>query len=239
MILVLCDEADASASWAAEAMRMRGKALVVVTGADLAAAERWEHRVGAAGADCELHLAGGARLRGRDTEGVLNRLSYLPAAWLRRFSSPDRDYAVQEMYAFYLSWMHALPGPKLNAPTPQGLCGNPRHPSAWTALAAQAGLPVRPFRQSSADDPALLWQTQPGHATVYVVGARVVGPPALVWAHRAACLRLAKASGAMMLGIAFAADAGGAWHMSGATVMPDLIGGGEPLADALAAALSP
>ncbi len=239
MILVLCDEADASASWAAEAMRMRGKAPVIVTGADLAAAERWEHRVGAAGADCELLLAGGVGLRSRDTEGVLNRLSYLPAAWLRHFSSPDRDYAVQEMYAFYLSWMHALPGPKLNAPTPQGLCGNARHPSAWTALAARAGLPVRPFLQSSADDPALLWQTQPGHATVYVVGGRVVGPGALVWAHQAACLRLAKAAGVMMLGISFAADAGGVWHMSSAAVMPDLIGGGEPLADALVAALSP
>ena len=240
MILVLCDEADASASWAAEAMRMRGKAPVIVTGADLAAAERWEHRVGAAGADCELLLAGGVGLRSRDTEGVLNRLSYLPAAWLRHFSSPDRDYAVQEMYAFYLSWMHALPGPKLNAPTPQGLCGNARHPSAWTALAARAGLPARPFRQSSADDPALRVANRArGHATVYVVGGRVVGPPAC-WSgriRRRACVwRKPPGHDARY---SFAADAGGAWHMSSAAVMPDLIGGGEPLADALVAALSP
>jgi hypothetical protein len=239
MILVLCDEADPSALWAADALRMRGKAPVVVTGADLAAAERWEHSVGAAGADCELRLAGGFRLRGGDVAGVLNRLSCVPLAWQRRFASPDCDYAVQEMHAFYLSWMHALPGPKLNAPAPQGLCGNWRHPSAWTALAVQAGLPVRPFRQNSGDDPALPWQTQPGLATVYVVGARVLGPGALAVSHHAACLRLAAAAGVVMLGVDFAPDAAGAWHMTRASLMPDLIGGGEPLADALAAVLSP
>ena len=69
MILVLCEDADHSALWAAEALRMRGVALRLLTGAELAKA-KWEHRVGAAGADSELRFASGARLRGVGTRGV-------------------------------------------------------------------------------------------------------------------------------------------------------------------------
>jgi hypothetical protein len=244
MILVLCEETDQSALWAAEALRLRGKTLAVVTGADLAMAERWEHTVGAAGADCELRLAGGVRLRRRDVVAVFNRLAFVPSAWQRRFGGPDRDYALVEMHAFYLSWLHALPGPKLNAPTPQGLCGNQRHPSAWTALAARAGLPVRPFRQTSDDDPLLIWQTARSpsanaSATLHVIGDRVIGPGVLAEHHGAACRRLAQLAGVMLLGIDFAAGADGSWQMTRASLLPDLISGGAALADALTAALSP
>jgi hypothetical protein len=57
----------------------------VLTSADLAGAESWNHRVGSVGADCEIRLAGGDVVRGRETRGVLNRLSFLPAEWLRRY----------------------------------------------------------------------------------------------------------------------------------------------------------
>jgi hypothetical protein len=238
MILVLCDETDLSARWAAEAMRRRGQAVTIVTGADLAGAVGWEHRIGLAGADCEIRFSDGTRLRGSDTRGVLNRLSFIPAAWLRRYGGPDRDYAVQEMHAFYLSWLHALPGPVFNPPTPQGLCGNWRHASAWTALAVQAGLAVRPFRQSSADDPAATWQDMPAAVHLHVVGDRVVGPGFLLEPHQAACIRLAKAAGAPLLGIDFAPNPSGVWQMTGASILPDLIGGGETLADAVTEALT-
>ncbi len=243
MILVLCEETDVSALWAADALRMRGLAPRVVTGAELAGAETWDHRVGTAGADCEIRLADGSRLRGSDTRGVLNRLSYLPAAWLRRYGGPDRDYALQEMHAFYLSWLHALPGPMLNPPTPQGLAGNWRHPSAWTALAVQAGLAVRAYCQTSNDDPALPWQATQATARLVVVGAHVVGPAALVERNEAACLRLSQAAGAPLLGIDFTPDPAEGWQMTGATVMPELAGIGAAmhqtaLADALAGVLA-
>jgi hypothetical protein len=237
MILVLCDEQDQSAYWVADTLRRHGQTVRMVTGADLASAIGWEHRVGQAGADCAIRFADGTRLRASDTRGVLNRLSSVPAAWLRRYGGPDREYAWQEMYAFYLSWLHALPGPVLNPPTPQGLCGNWRHMSAWTALAVEAGLAVRPFRQSSADDPAAAWQAQTTATHLYVVGSRVVGPGFLLKQHQAACMRLAKAAGTPLLGIDFAPDPAGAWQMTGASVLPDLIGGGEALAAALADAL--
>ncbi len=236
MVLVLCEEADLAAAWAGERLRLRGVDVQIVTGADLAAAGRLEHRIGRAGATFELELADGRRLSGRTVRGVLNRLSFLPSACLRRIGGPDREYAAQEFYALYLSWLHSLQGPLLNAPTPQGLCGNWRHPSSWIALAAQVGLPALPYRQSSRDDPAARWQAaaSPAPATVFVVGGRIVAEPAVHREFDEPCRRLADAAGAKLLGVDFASATDGRWRFMGASVMPDLMRGGEPLADALA-----
>jgi hypothetical protein len=238
MILVLCDENDVSALWAAEALRARGLSPTVLTGADLATAQTWQHRVGTGTVRCEILLSGGLVFRSQDVHAVLNRLRAVPWAWQRRIGGDDRDYAIQEMYAFYLSWLHGLPGPKLNPPTPQGLCGNPRHPSVWAALAARVGLPMQPFRQTSEDSPELHWRAPPSAATLHVVGARVVGPQSLVRSHRDACLRLSKAAGAPLLGVDFLPDPDGVWRMTGASIMPNLSGNGEELADALAEELA-
>jgi hypothetical protein len=241
LVLVVCEESDLAALWAAERLQSRGLIVEIVTGAELAAAERWEHRVGRSGTTLALTFAGGERcLHSRDVKGALNRLSFLPSAWLQRIGGPDRDYAIQEMHALYLSWLHALPGPLLNRPTPQGLCGNWRHPSAWAVLAANTGLPVPPYRQSSEDDPAETWRmpSEPPAATVFVAGECVVAPPTVPADQHEPCRRLARATGAMLLGIDFAPAAQGGWEFSGASVMPDLIRGGEPLAAALAEAFA-
>lgn len=238
MIFVLCQEMDASARWVADALRLRGCTVRMVTDRDLAGAKRWHHQVGTGHVDCEIHLAVGDLLRVSDVRGVLNRLSSLPAAWFRQYGGPDRDYAAQELHAFYLSWLHALPGPVLNPPTPQGLSGNWRHPSAWTALAVRAGLPVHAYVQSSDDDVANPGCDRPVSGRVYVVGARVVDPGYLAASHHAACVRLSQLAGAPLLGIDLAPDAAGRWRMTGASVLPDLFGGGEALVDALEEALT-
>jgi hypothetical protein len=236
LVLILCEETDMAAAWAAGRLRQRGLATDVVTGADLAVAGRLEHRVGRSGTTFELALAGGRRLSGASVKGLLNRLSFIPAACLRRIGGPDRDYAIQEIYALYLSWLHALPGPLLNPPAPQGLCGNWRHPSSWIALAVEAGLPAAPYRQSSRDDPNPLWQglAAPAPATVFVVGERVVPHPAVPRGLDEACRGLARAAGVNLLGIDFAPAPDGQWRCTGASVMPDLMRGGEAVVDALA-----
>jgi hypothetical protein len=239
LILVLCEAFDHAALWAASGLRQRGVAVDTLTGADLDAAEQWEHRVGAAGADVVIQFVNGSRLVGSETRGVLNRLSYLPTAWLQRIGGPDRDYAMQEMYALYLSWLHALPGPVLNPPQPQGLCGNWRHRSMWAMLAGRAGLPMAPYRQSSDDDPMLAWLPQPSAPlTAFVVGRHVIAPPALPHDLYAACRRLSQSAGAPLLGVDFAPDATGGWQFTGASVAPNLTAGGEQLIDALAETLA-
>lgn len=240
VVLVLCEETDVAAAWAAVRLRDRGIPVETLTGTDLATTARWEHRIGRSGIFFELDLADGRRISGKDSSGVLNRLFYLPSAWVQRVGSPDRDYALQEMYAFFLSWLHSLPRPLLNPPVPQGLCGNWRHPSGWALLACQAGLPVQTYRQSSEDDPEALWQFArgPAAATVFVAADQVIVPSVLSFQLGEPCQSLATAAGVPLLGVDFAFDENEGWYFSGASVMPDLIHGGEPLLDAIAKVLA-
>lgn len=240
MILVICHEGDASAEWATHALRRRGLSPTLMTGRDLAAITGWRHTVDPTGRTAwTVRLAGGDLLSSADVRGVLNRLTGVPWAWLRRIGGPDVDYAAREMQAFYLSWLQTLSEPILNRPTPQGLCGNMRHPSAWAALAASVGLPVRPFRQGCGDDPADVWQStqEPRGATLVVVGSQVIGPDALVRRYRTGCVRLSRKAGCALLGIDFAEFPVGEWRVTGASPLPDLIQFGESLADALADSL--
>jgi len=237
MTLILCEAGDAAASWAAERLRERGRSADILPGEALADAVRWEHRIDGEGASVAITLADGRRLTSESAEPILNRLAYIPTTRLQATAGADYGYALQETFAFYLSWLHAWPATVLNRPTPQGLCGNQRHGSAWAALAAAAGLPARGWRQSDEDAPGFGWVPEPAEAFAFVVAGRVLLPPVLAGALAAPCLRLAERAGTALLGIGFARAEGGSWEMVGASPVPDLALGGEPLADALAEAL--
>jgi hypothetical protein len=241
MILIVCDDEDVSAAWAADALRARGLDSTFLAGRDLAAVRRWRHAISATGrVSLELTLDDGRDLRTSDIQGVLNRLASVPWSWLSRLGGPDVRYAAQELNALLLSCLNGLPGPVLNPPTPQGLCGNNRHPSAWIALAARAGLPVAPYRQTSEDDPVALWQGAyaPSNRSLITLGGRAFGDPDLAAAWGEGCVRLAALGGCGLLGAAFA-QADGGWRFAGATPSPYLPAGGDALADALAAVLRP
>lgn len=242
MILVLCENFDAAALWAAARLQARGRETMVVTAPDLDAAVRWEHRVGRSGAaSIEIELADGRRVSSREPAGVLNRLSFVPTARLDRTAGADRDYAVQEMNALFLSWLQALPGPVLNRPTPQGLGGNWRHPSAWALLAGQAGLAAAPYLQSCDSDPDAVWLAQRPSAavTAFAVGGRTVAPPGVPDSVREGCLRLARAAGEALIGVDLIEQPGGRWEVLGASPRPDLMLGGEPVVEALGEVLTP
>lgn len=241
MWLAFCDSTDQAALWAVEGLRARGLAPLACVSPDLLARSRsWVHRVNGAGADIAITLADGSMVEGEAVRGVLNRLVAVPYEPLRYVDPEDREYASQELTAFFLSWLHALPGPVLNRATAQGLSGSWRHRSEWIWLATQAGLPTPRYRQSSSGS-GEVWDAQltsPARplATVLVVGRQVVGniaSPVI----SIGCRRLARLTGAQLLGIEFTADTDGAWTFLGATLMPDLRLGGETLLDALALAL--
>jgi hypothetical protein len=243
MWLVLCDANDAPAIWAHRGLVTRG--LVpseLVLSRTLGTALRWKHTLDTTGSGVEIDLVDGRSIRSDDVKGVLNRLRFVPPEHMV-FTRPDeRDYVSQEMMAFYLSWLYALPGPVLNRPTPQGLSGQWRHISEWVWMASQAGLPVAPYRQSS--DRHLLTQAWVERLvppdtpvrTAFVVDGRVVGPdlPAYI---EAGCRRVAEAADTGLIGIEFASGAVDEWTFAGATALPNLYLGGDALLDALAVAL--
>jgi hypothetical protein len=207
----------------------------------LAQSQRWEHRVGPKGATIDIAQADGRWIRKDTIRRVLNRLVSVPYAPLLLAHPADREYASQELTAFFLSWLYALSLAVINRPTPQGLAGQWRHRSEWLWLVAHAGLSTPRYQQTSQDSPAgqggqgLVIADTSVH-TVFIVAGHVVGaavPPHI----RSACQRLAGLGQTPLLGVDFTNGAARSWTFAGATAMPDLRLGGEALLDALAGAL--
>lgn len=242
-IVVLCDLADLAALWAARGLSARGYGVEVISAPLLASALSWEHRLGHEPASLAITLHGGRRLTSDQPIAVLNRLTVVPRERLDAVAGPDRDYALQELQAFFLSWLHALPGPVVNRPSPQALSGHWRHPSQWSLLAAEAGLATAPYRQASSDPPELAaaWphpQKAPGgRTTVLVVGERVIpqadGVPESTLD---CCLRLRQLAGETILGVDLALS-NGIWTLAGVSLTPNLSLGGEPVLNALESVL--
>lgn len=236
MWLVLCAADDRSARWAARGLRARGLTpFIIVTAEQLARGRRWVHRLGAVGVAAAVTLPDGRRLDATTIRGVFNRLAAVPFGRYQPVHPADRAYVAEERAAFVLSWLHALPAPVLNRPTPGGLAGRWRPASEWTWLATRAGLPVADYRhdeRTASRPPAL-----PNGATrVIVITGEVVGA-ALAPPLHAACRRLAGLADTAVLGIDFAAESGGALTFAGATPLPDLRLGGLAGLDLLAGAL--
>lgn len=244
MWLVLCDANDASAILAFQALRARNIApLELITADALSLADVWEHRIEGDGSSTRVRLADGRSFDGGTLRGVLNRLYTVPTWHWRGAARVDQEYVQQELIAFFLSWLNALPCPVLNRPTPQGLCGRWRSESEWVCMAQRSGLPVGPYRASSSDridemrgEKRLL---APGDQTrtIIVVDGAVTGTSAPDEVKQA-CVRFAQEARTELLGLDFVEGAAGPWTFVGANPMPDLRWGGPALIDALIDALA-
>ncbi|NJL52654.1 MAG: hypothetical protein HC930_11315 [Hydrococcus sp. SU_1_0] len=210
MWLILSEKTDIAALWVYQGLKDRGLSpLEWITPQSLTPNVQWDHRLGEQGKNIQITLADGRKIDNETIQGVINRLVSVPFEWQILTHPDDREYAIQELTAFYISWLYALPCPMLNRPTPQGLSGQWRHPSEWFWLAAQAGLPTLPYRQNSdSTKNQSNWSIElTSYAssvhTVFVVGERVLGVP-FASPMRSPCQRLARLSGTQFLGIDFA-----------------------------------
>ena len=78
---------------------------------------------------------------------------------------------------------------------------------------------------------------RPADLTVYVCGEEAVAPIALPGVIATGCRALSALATCELLGIDFAID-GDDWRVTGASPLPDLMRGGDALADALAKAFT-
>jgi hypothetical protein len=234
MWLVLCHADDLAALWAYHGLKRRGfDALELISAEALACSLRWEHRVSAQGASVDIELADGRHIHSRDVQGALNRIQTPPLPFWGSAEPKDRDYVAQEMNAFYVSWIHSLPGRVLNPASAEGVCGAWRHEAIWTRFAAQAGLNTRPFpRDSAAGDVAPQGSAGSRNSVIVVDGMATSAdaPPTVA----AGCLRLSALAETPLLEVDFDVTAAGDWLFAGASPLPDLRLGGEPILDALA-----
>lgn len=244
MFLVLCDPHDVAALWAYEHLRQSlGSELQLVTTGMLAAALSWEHEITNDETSFRIELADRRVIESHSVRGVLNRLLEAPVAHWSQASEVDRQYVVQEISAFYLSWLHGLTCPVYNPATPQGLCGQWRQESEWVMLAAEVGLPTPPYlhstREKATDAPGCRQRLRRAGETIYtaiVLDDLVTGlqlPPTLAQG----CRDLAQLSRTPLLGVEFVVRADGALRFAGATPFPNLRLGGRALIHALSQAL--
>ena len=241
MWLVLSERGDVDAQWAQRGLLARGLAPVeLVTVDELVAARRWEHRLGAEHLMVTIELSDGRVIEGARVRGALNRLVAIPSSRLERAVPTDREYATQELYAFFLSWVAALPGRILNPPTPQGLSGCWLERSEWLVLAAAAGLDPGSHRWSSNGNSA--GSARPSELsrrrTILVIGDRALGPPEVPRTVVAGCGRLARALRLTILGVEFLVEEDGRWTFEEATTVPAMRRGGTRALDLLVAALN-
>lgn len=243
MWLIACNRGDVAAIWAARGLAERGLAPVEVVSAEaLAYSTGFEHRLGDDGPSVRFELTDGRRIASEEVSGLLNRLTHAPMEHLGIAPESEREYAMQEVSAFFLSWLTAMPGPVLNRPVPFGLAGPSMDPFQWLTLAARAGLPA-PVRRAPATrgqngDAPQAGSGSPAAPSCNVVVAcgATYGPP-LPERLAAACVRLAELSGADLLGVELRPGASGQLEFAAAHALPDLRIGGEPLIDGLAGAL--
>lgn len=240
MWIVLCQSEDEPAIWAFKGLKARGLHPIELITIDMLEKDvTWEHRVGSQEAFVEITLKSGLKIRSTDVRGVLNRLLWIPLTSPADVRPEDREYAMMELYAFFVSWLHSLPNLVLNRPAPQGLSGRWRHASEWFWLASKARFQMSTYRLSSRDisDKAdisskLELPTNP-EKTVIVVDGRVVSPSAPLEISKK-CIRLSKLAGISLLGVYFSAGSAGPWTFAGATPFPDLRLGGTTFLDILA-----
>jgi hypothetical protein len=241
MYLVLCSLEDREAHWAYRELRAVGlDPLRAVSDMALAMPTELEHRVGTDETWCRLQLADGLVLSSAGLDGVLNRITSVPAMHVLSALPPDRDYAMQELHALYLSWLAGLPCPVLNRPTPLGLCGPLLQRSAWMRLAAETGLETSGCEVGDAalGNPAteLNGWSHGEPVTVHVVQGSVVGD-SLPVPVRTGCEALARRADVDLLGVRLSRS-GGQWRFVDASPMPDLQCGGPQLISAVVQALT-
>lgn len=234
--LLLSEPHDASAEWLADGLAAREVAVEAVTTTELLGAKRWEHRVGCAGVQLEVELGDGRLIESGALHTVINRIVGIPIELLP-VTEEDREYAHQELYAFWLSWLEGLPCRVLNRTTPLGLSGPWLSNAEWAMHASRAGLPTEPLRLDGRPP-------EPAHhlddvVVVVVAAGAVFGPPGAAGLVEG-CRGLAAAAEVEMLEVRLKPSSSSAGELcfAGATTLPDLRLGSDPLLDHLARSLA-
>ncbi len=135
MLAVLASTLDPAARELVAAWSTAGAALI--SAQDLSS-EGWSFRV--ADPRGGVAVVEGRRVPVRELEAVLTRRPAVLAEELAWIDPADRAYLAAETNAFLVAWLHALPCPVFNRPTPNALTGPAWGPLHWASAAAGAGV---------------------------------------------------------------------------------------------------
>lgn len=164
--------------------------------------------------------------------GVITRLGCVTAADVPHIAAGDRAYVAAEMQAFLAAWLHLVPCPILNRPTPMCLAGNAWSSHKWVQTAVRLGIPVSPIEQRvdwsarrGKHDPTV---RRASTSDVTIVGPRAIGTASSRLVQRARMLT--RAAGLEFATVQFSTMYDDAIFL-GVSLWPDLAD--EPIAEAI------
>lgn len=228
---MLSEDGDPLAPWLVDGLTARRlRPIHHLTTTELIETTTWVHTVGDDGARFRAQTGNGVDLPSDSIAGVINRIGFIAPTHAAGFVDADREYALAELNAFFMSWLSALDAPVLNPPSARGLAGAWRPASEWAHLAQRAGL--TPRLVTSADPESIPFADTP-HRTAFVVGGEIVDD-GLDETTRQACLRLSDLSATPLLGVEFEMDDQSGLVLTGASPQPPIQLAGEAMLDALA-----
>jgi len=210
LALIVAEPGDRTADAVATTLARPAAALqpMQLTPADLACG-RWHHHVSAAGRP-ETAFCGNAGVWRDDEIGVAwYRAASMYAPAFAGASTQDQVYAVTELTALVVSWLHGLRDRAVNQPSGANAIGPPWTAARWLDEARRAGLRVAPGLavtsarmasgwRGSPYDAKMPWRTADRiDASLLVAGNRVVGDA--TESNRRAMLGLARRAGCRFL----------------------------------------
>lgn len=145
VILAHVDDATALQVYTALRARYGSDLVELVSSEQLACAPHWTHRLHNSGVTTELLLSDGTLLASRGLGLVFNRLRYVTMPHFASASEEDRNYAIMEMQALWLSWLASLPCPVVNQVTSVNSGIRECSHGEWLHLAGRAGLPTQGY----------------------------------------------------------------------------------------------
>lgn len=175
MVLVMANSCDAVARAFVERYARQGARLFQPS--DLSRVG-WKYELGECAGPPQAVVAGRACPHSR-LAGVITRLASVTPADLPHINPADRAYVAVEMHAFLVAWLHALPCPVLNRPSPACLAGEWWSPQEWMYWACRLGIPVERRGWCVAREARMKAQrpVEDGRApiSITVVGSRTIG----------------------------------------------------------------
>lgn len=237
MHMILCHPGDHAAIWLHGAMRATGLPdAQIVSVEQLVYSRSIVHRMDSTADAGEIRLADGRAVRADSITGLVNRFRYLPSDHFAAATPDDRRYATDELHAFMLAWLDAVPGLVVNRAHPGALGGDSFGPLLLHQQAAAVGLPIAGTLRSSRAH-AVTEASPPAVRSAIVFGHRVFGP-VLPRPIQDGCRRLAVALGVPLLQVDFAREPAGGLSFAGASGSVDFRIGGRALASAMASAFN-
>lgn len=177
MVLLVCHPYDEATMCLYDYCKKKGLKDIMHINADvLTSSFYWRYAVNSFdNDDLEIKLYNGKTVDVKNVSIFFNRIQYVHMGMWDRAEKGEKDYATQEFYSFFLSWLHSFGRKIVNKPTPGDLSGVHRHKAIWRYMAQEFGIPVLDIEiDSHKEFNPLVNNGVTGKTTVYAIGKKLI-----------------------------------------------------------------